>query len=134
MNDRQRERFLDEVHRQSGTLGKRIPETLTVQGEAIDLNAFVFECKRLDTVPESECDRIEEVKRRLKRERLERIHRIERDEISCEEGERLVESIRGIDRAYNALDGLDSPKIGEEIRQEKLDDARELMALVRLGQ
>ncbi|KZN25332.1 hypothetical protein A4G99_02170 [Haladaptatus sp. R4] len=133
MNERQRERLLDEVDRPSGTIGKRIPEKITIQGTTVDLNAFVFECKRLETIPDGERDRIEEVKRQLKRERLERKHRIERDDISYVEGEQLVESIRGIDRAYNALEGLDSPSIGEQMRRKKLDDARELMTLVRLG-
>ncbi|MFB6242921.1 MAG: DUF5788 family protein, partial [Halobaculum sp.] len=47
-----------------------------------------------------------------------------------EEGERLVESIHGIDRALTALDGVDGPDIDEQVRQQKLSNARELVSLI----
>lgn len=131
MDDEQREQLLGRIRRPSGTLGKKVPETLTIQGTTIDLNEFVFECKRLDTIPEDERDRIDEMKRKLKRERLERKQQVTRDKISYEEGERLVRSIHGIDRALNALENLDSPSISEEMRQKKLENARELLSLIR---
>lgn len=131
MDDEKREQLLDRIRRPSGTLGKKVPETLTIQGTTIDLNEFVFECKRLDTISEDERDRIDKIQRKLKRERLERKQRIVRDDISYEEGEQLVQSIHGIDRALNALESLDSPSIGEEIRQKKLESARELLSLIR---
>ena len=131
MNDRQRRRLLDDVRRSSGALGKEMPDELAVQGTTIDVKAFVFECKRLDTVPDSERERVEEVKTMLRRERLERKQRVEREDITHEEGEELVESIHGIDRALDALEGLDTPEIGEELRQKELDDARELLSLIR---
>jgi hypothetical protein len=130
MNDEQRRRLLGRVQRPSGTVGEDIPEEITVQGTELDLNEFVFGCKRLDSIPESERERIEAVKRKLKRERLERKQRIADADVSYAEGERLVRTIRGIDRAVNALEGLDSPDIGEELRQKKLEDARELLEIV----
>ncbi|WP_227353259.1 DUF5788 family protein [Haladaptatus salinisoli] len=133
MNEQERRRLLDRLRRPSGTVGKKMPDELTLGGTTIDLNAFVFECKRLDTIPEDERERIEEMKTELKRERLERKQRIARDDISFEEGERLVESVIGIDRAHNALAGLDAPSIEEEMRRKKLDDARELLTLIRRG-
>ncbi len=133
MNEQERQRLLDRIRRPSGTIGKKMPDELTILGTTVDLNAFVFECKRLDTIPEDERERVEEMKMELKRERLERKHRVARDDISFEEGERLVESIIGIDRAHNALAGLDTPSIEEEMRQKKLDDARELLTLIRQG-
>ncbi len=71
------------------------------------------------------------MKTKLKRERLARKQRIEREEITEEEGERLVRSIHGIDRALTALEGLDTPNIEEEMRLKKLEDARELLSLIR---
>lgn len=130
MNERQRRQLLERTRRPSATLGGEIPEEITVQGTTVDLNQFVFECKRLETIPEDERERIEEVKTKLRRERLERKRRIERDEIRYEEGERLVRTIHGIDRALNALEGLDSPDIEEQIRRKKIEDARELLALL----
>ncbi|WP_226480906.1 DUF5788 family protein [Natrinema amylolyticum] len=130
MNDRKRQRLLDRIRRPSGTLGEDLPDEITVQGTAIDLTEFVFECKRLETISEDERNHIEETKRQLKRERLARKQRIARDDISEEEGDRLVRSIHGLDRALNALEGLDEPSVSEKIRQKKLEDARELQSLI----
>ena len=47
-----------------------------------------------------------------------------------EEGERFVESIHGIDRALTALDGVDGPDIDEQVRQQRLSNARELVSLL----
>lgn len=131
MKDRRRQRLIDKIRRPSGTIGEEIPDEITVQGTTIDLNEFVFECERLDTIPDTEHDRIDEMRTKLQRERLERKHRIARDDISYEEGELLVGSIYGIDRALNALEGLDSPGLEEELRRKKLEDARELLSLIR---
>lgn len=130
MNERQRERLLDRIERPSRTIGEEIPEQLSVLGTTIDLKEFVFECNRLETIPEDEQDRIEEMKRDLRRERLARKHRIARDDISYEEGERIARSIHGIDRAVNALESIDSPGIDEELRQKRIEDAKELLALL----
>lgn len=131
MNERQRRRLLGRIRRPSGTLGEEIPDELTVQGTTIDVKEFVFDCDRLESIPETERDRIEEVKRQLRRERLERKQRVARAEITYDEGKRLVESIHGIERALDALEGLDSPDIEEQLRQKKLEDARELLSLIR---
>lgn len=133
MNERQRRELLDQIQRSSKTIGKEIPDELAVQGTTIDLKEFVFECNRLGTIPEDERDRIEAMKKKLKRERLDRKQRLRDEDITYEEGERLVHSIHGIDRALNALEGLDSPDIEEQLRQKKLEDARELLSLIDLG-
>lgn len=130
MNDRQRQRLLDRTRRQSKTIGMEIPEQLTVQGTTIDLKEFVFRCKRLQTIPADERERIDEMKRQLQRERLKRKQRLSREDLSYEDGEQLVRSIHGIDRALNALDGLDEPDIGEQLRQKRIEDAREVLALL----
>ncbi|WP_436909835.1 DUF5788 family protein [Halosimplex marinum] len=130
MNDRERQRLLDATRRQSGTIGERIPETVTVEGEELPLREFVFECKRLEGVPESERERIEETKRRLQRERLSRKQRIADGDITREEGEALVDEIRGLDRAINALEGLDEPDYGEQLRRKKIRDAEKLLSLI----
>ncbi|MFH5797067.1 DUF5788 family protein [Haladaptatus sp. CMAA 1911] len=134
MNERQRRRLLDRIQRPSATVGKQMVDELTIQGTTIDVQEFVFECKRLEAIPESERAAVEEMKTKLKRERLARKQRIEREEMTEEEGERLVRSIHGIDRALNALEGLDSPSIEEEMRLKKLKDARELLSLIRQSQ
>jgi len=131
MNDRERQQRLEQLRRPAGSVGREMPDELTVQGTTIDVTEFVFECKRLDAVPGSQRERLEEVETELRRERLERKQRLEREDLTLAEGEELVDSIHGIDRALNALDGLDEPDIGEALRRKKLEDARELLALMQ---
>jgi hypothetical protein len=130
VNDRQRERLLDRVRRPSSAIGAEMPDEITVEGRTVDLRELLFECDRLEAIPESERERLEAAKAALRRERLERKQRIARDEVDYEEGERLVGVIRGLDRALTALEGLDEPDIGEELRQKRLEDARELLTLI----
>jgi tRNA pseudouridine-54 N-methylase len=129
MDESQRRELLGRIRSPSGALGEDVPDRIEIQGATLDLKEFVFECKRLEAIPPEERERIEETKRALRRERLERKRRIEDGEITCEEGEELVRSIHGIDRAINALEGLDEPDIGEQLRRKELEDASALLAL-----
>jgi tRNA pseudouridine-54 N-methylase len=133
MKDSERRRLLSKVQRRSGTVGGDIPDELTVQGGTVDVKAVLFVCDDLDGIPESERERVESLKRALKRERLQRKQRLERESLSVAEGEAIVRRVRGIDRALNALEGLDSPGIGEQLRQKQLEDAEELRALMDLA-
>lgn len=130
IGERKRQRLLDKSRRQSGTIGVELPDTVTVQGTEVDLTEFVFECQRLEAIPEDERERIETVKNRLRRERLARRQRIAEDDITEEEGERLVDSIRGLDRAITALEGLDEPSYTEQLRRKQIEDAEKLLSLI----
>lgn len=130
MDTETRRDLLHEVRRPSGTVGKDLPDELDVQGTTIDVREFVFACGDLDTIPEAERERIDEVETQLRRERLQRKQRLEDGDITEDEGEELVRSIHGLDRALTAIEGLDTPDIEEELRQKKLADARELLALL----
>jgi len=121
----ERKGLLERVEREGATVGASIPETVSVQGRDIDLREFVFEIKRRDTVPAGERDRVEQAKTNLRRERLQRKERLEEADISFEEGERLVESIIGIDRALNALESLGATNLeAEEQAKEAADQKR----------
>lgn len=133
MKERTRRRLLEKLRRPSGTVGGDVPDELTVQGGSVDVKAFLFECERLDAIPAAERERLESLKRSLKRERLSRKRRLESEDISVEEGEAIVRSVRGIDRALNALEGLDSADIEEQLRRKQLEDAEELRALMDLA-
>ena len=134
IDDGTRRRLLSEVNKPSGTVGQSMPDELDVQGATVDLTEFVMECSRLDTVPESERERIEEVTNGLRRERLTRKRRLENEPIDEETSEELVEEIHGIERAINALEGLDRPDVEEQLREMDVEDAREVMTLVnRMG-
>lgn len=130
MNDETRQNLLGRVERPSQTIGEAIPDEICVQGNTLELRELVFECKRLETVSTERREQIEDLKRTLQRERLERKQRIEREDISEADGQQLVRSIHGIDRALNALESLDRPDIGEQLRQKQIEDANKLISLI----
>jgi hypothetical protein len=121
----QRKQLLERITRESSTLGVDIPERIEVQDEEVELQQFVFEIKRRETVPAGERERVEQAKRNLRRERLERKQLIEEGEIPFEEGDRLADSIIGIDRALEGLESLGHEDVQEEAeRQEAMDTKR----------
>jgi hypothetical protein len=121
----QRKQLLERVDRESSTVGVDIPERIDVQGEEVELQEFVFEIKRRETVPPGERDRVEQAKKNLRRERLERRQKIEEGDISFEEGEEIAEGIIGIDRALEALENLGHEDVQAEAdRQEAMDQKR----------
>lgn len=124
-------RLLERLDREGSTIGSRIPERIEVGGEPFDLREFVFEIKRLDAVPPGEHERVERAKRSLRRERLARRRTIEAGEVSYEEGERLAESILGIDRALNALDSLDPTPLEAEAEAREAADRKRWVSFLK---
>ncbi|WP_096390622.1 DUF5788 family protein [Halopenitus persicus] len=125
MKEYRRKQLLERVNREAATIGASIPETIEVQGEPIDLREFVFEIKRRETVPPGERERVEQAKRNLRRERIERLDRIEAGEVSYETGAELADAIIGIDRALDALESLEPADVEAEAeRQDAVDTKR----------
>lgn len=125
MKEYERKQLLERVNRESATIGADIPEEITVQNEQINLREFVFEIKRRDTVPAGERDRVEQAKRNLRRERLDRLEPIEENEVDYTIGENLAASIIGIDRALDALEQLRPADLESETdRQQAMDQKR----------
>jgi len=120
----QRKQLLERVGRDGSTVGAAIPETISVQGEQLDLQTFVFEINRRETIPPGERERVDKAKRTLRRERVERLERIEKNEVSYEDGETLAESIIGIDRALNALDQLEAVDLEAEAERQSTADQK----------
>ena len=121
----ERKQLLERIGRESATLGVDIPERIEVQGTAVDLQEFVLEIKRRETVPAGERERVEQAKKNLRRERLDRKERIEDGDIPFEEGEREADAIVGIDRALEALESLGREDVEAEAeRQEAMDKKR----------
>jgi len=127
----ERKQLLERVNREGATVGAEIPDEIDVQGEEIALREFVFEIKRRDTVPKGERDRVEEAKKNLRRERLQRLQRIEDGDVSYEEGERLAESIVGIDRALNALEQLRPVDLEQEAEVQQTADRKRWMRFLK---
>ncbi|WP_227354863.1 DUF5788 family protein [Haladaptatus salinisoli] len=131
MKGYERKQLLERVDREGATIGATIPEAITVQGEDINLREFVFEIKRRETIPPGERDRVDRAKSNLRRERLQRRQRLENEDISREEGERLVESIIGIDRALNALESLGPTDLEAEERAKETADKKRWMSFLK---
>ena len=127
----ERKQLLERVNREGATVGATIPETTDVQGEEVDLREFVFEIKRRDTVPPGERDRVERAKKNLRRERLQRVQRIENGEVTYEEGERIAESVIGIDRALNALEQLQPVDLEGEANRKEAADRKRWMSFLK---
>ena len=124
MQEYQRKQLLERVGRDGSTVGAQIPESIEVQGEELDLRTFVFEIKRRETIPPGERERVEQAKRNLRRERVDRLELIEDNEVSYERGEGLAESIIGIDRALNALDQLEPVDLEAEAERKQAADTK----------
>jgi len=120
----ERKQLLERIDREGATVGADIPEEITVQGETVELRSFVFEIKRRETVPPGERDRVERAKKNLRRERLGRRQQIEDGDIPVEEGERLAESIIGIDRALTALEQLEPVDLEAKAQAQETADKK----------
>lgn len=131
MNEIERKQLLERIEREAATVGASIPDTITVQDEPVELRSFVFEVKRRDTVPPGDRERVAQAKKNLRRERLQRKQRLERADLSREEGEALVESIVGIDRALNALESLQPTDIERENERAAAADRKRWMNFLK---
>lgn len=131
MREFERKQLLERIEREGATVGASIPDRITVQGEEIDLQEFVFEIRRRETVPAGERDRVEKAKKNLRRERLQRKQKIEEGDITFEEGEELVDAIIGIDRALNALEQLGRIDLENEAKAQEAADRKRWMKFLR---
>jgi hypothetical protein len=123
----ERKQLLERIEREGATIGADIPDRITVQGEEVELQQFVFEIKRRETVPSGERERVERAKRNLRRERLQRKQRLEEGDITLEEGKTLVDDVVGIDRALNALEQLGPVDVEREADAQKAADRKRWM-------
>lgn len=131
MQEYQRKQLLERIDREGATLGVDIPDRIEIQGEEVELREFVFEIKRRETVPAGERERVEQAKRNLRRERLERKERIEEGAIPFEEGERLADAIVGIDRALEALESLGPESVEAEAKRQQAADKKRWMDFLK---
>jgi hypothetical protein len=133
MREYERKQLLERVEREGSTLGADIPEEIEVQGETVELHQFVFEIKRRDKVPPGEREKVEEAKKNLRRERLQRKQRLEDEEsdLTFEAGEELVTSIIGIDRALEALQSLGPSSIEQEAQAKEAADKKRWMKFLK---
>ena len=127
----ERKQLLERIEREGATVGADIPDEITVQDEEIDLRSFVFEIQRRETVPRGERERVEQAKKNLRRERLQRKQLLEDGEVSYERGETLADAIIGIDRALNALEQLGPANLEAEARAQEQADKKRWMSFLQ---
>ncbi|WP_232700993.1 DUF5788 family protein [Halobacterium wangiae] len=125
MREYERKQLLERVDREGATIGASIPEEIDLQGESFALQPFVFEVKKHDSVPAALREEVEETKKLLRRERVQRRERLEEADITREDGEEIVAVLVGIDRALNALESLGRTSIEAEAKaSERADQKR----------
>lgn len=136
MHEYERKQLLERVRREAATVGAEIPDTIEIDGESLDLSAFVFETRRQETVPPDQRERVEAVKTKLRRERTRRVDRLESGTLSYDEGETLAESIVRIDRALHALEDLEPADVEAERQTATTADRKRWMRFLQkaLGQ
>lgn len=126
MKPSRRDRLLERIDRDGATVGASIPETLTVGDETVQLGAFVHDAAAGSVDPE----RVREVIRGLRAERNRRRSRIESGEPSRADGEQLVDSILGIDRALTMLESDGETDIEAEAEQQRRADQKRWLSFV----
>jgi hypothetical protein len=136
MKPYEREGLIERVEREGATVGATIPEAVSVQGREMALREFVFETRKKDGVAPDERETLQQAKRNLRRERVERRSRLEDDEMTLEEGEALAASIVGIDRALHALNDLGPTDLAGEAKASEAADQKRWMSFLKqaLGQ
>lgn len=120
----ERERLLERIDREGATVGATIPEKIEVAGDPFPLKEFIFEVKRLESVPPEKQEEVDEAKILLRRERRDRRETLEVGEVPVERGEELAEAVIGIDRALNALESLGSTDLAAEAQAKKAADTK----------
>ena len=127
----ERRQLLERIQREGATVGTSIPETIEVAGEPLALAEFVFEVKKMDTVPQEKREEVAEAKTLLRRERLRRKQQLEEADITLEEGETIASEIVGIDRALNALESLGPTDLEAEVEATKAADTKRWFSFLR---
>ncbi|MXR22232.1 DUF5788 family protein [Halobacterium bonnevillei] len=131
MREFERKQLLERVDREAATVGASIPTVVDLQGEEFELREFVFEVKQAESVPADRREDVEEAKKLLRRERLQRRQRLEDGNVTREEGERLVEGIIGLDRALNALESLGTTNLEAEMEASERADKKRWFSFLK---
>lgn len=122
MDDADRRELLERANRQSATIGQKLPETITVGDDKLPLEEFLIETRKVEGIPDDAKVVVRETEQELTGERERLIDQLKSAPIDREEGEAIVETIVGIDRALNALRSLRRDGFAAEARTATLDD------------
>ncbi|APW97109.1 hypothetical protein CHINAEXTREME_04700 [Halobiforma lacisalsi AJ5] len=134
MDESERQELLEDVNRQSATVGRSIPDTLTVGDEELPLEEFLIETRKVDGIPDDLKPLVRDTQRKLSQERERLVERLESEPLEREAAEEIADTIVGIDRALNALRSLRRDGFAAETKSASLDDHKrwvEFMQSVR---
>lgn len=122
MDEAERRELLERVNRQSATIGRDIPDSITIGDEDVPLDEFLIETREVKGIPEDVKPLVREAQRTLSEERERLVERLESEPLDREEAEELADTIVGVDRALNALRSLRGSGFAAEARSSTIDD------------
>ena len=125
MDEEKRKKLLREIDRSSATVGRRVPDTITIDDRELDLGEFLVEIRKVDKIPDDKQELVAKARRTLSAERATLRERLETDDLSETEAEELAERIIGIDRALHALRTVRSAGFGEASRSRDVTDSKQ---------
>lgn len=121
VSDERRTELLERISRRGSTIGERIPDEVTIDGQEIALRSFVWETKKQGVVPPDKRDSVQRVRSTLKGERDRLKERLRDEPLSAAEAESTADTIVGLDRAISALKSLREPDLEQHAHEEYVD-------------
>jgi predicted Rdx family selenoprotein len=125
-----REELLDRIARRGSTIGQRIPEAVTIEGQEIALRSFVWETKKQGVVPPDKRESVQRVRATLNCERDRLKERLRDDPLTTEEAESIADTIVGLDRAITALKSLREPDLQKHAHEEYIESNKRWMNFI----
>jgi hypothetical protein len=131
VEDYERKRLLERIERDGATVGHRLPERITVDGDPFELRGFVTDVGTTEQVTPEQREAVEEARVQLRRERNDRVDRIEHGNVTVEEAEDLADTVVGIDRALNALERLEDADLEAEAERAEQAEKKRWFSFLR---
>ena len=130
VSEKRRSELLDRISKRGATIGEKIPEEVTIDGQTIPLRSFVWETKKQGVVPPEKRESVREVRSTLNQERTRLKERLRNEDLSPQAAEELADTIVGIDRAISALKNLREPDLQQHTHQEYVESNRRWMNFI----
>jgi len=124
VSEKRREELLARVKRRTATIGQRIPESITIDGDPFELRTFVMETKSQGAIPPERRESVREVRNTLTRERNRRLKRLKNDTLTETEATDLADTILGLERALTALGNLSEPSFEQRSEDAAIEGTR----------
>lgn len=116
--------YLDQIDRESSTIGIEIPDEIEVQDQVIPLKSIVFDVCSDGDVPDQYDMNIDDIKVSLRREKNRMVDMIESGNVDQSQAEDLVEKSKQIDRALNAMKNPIDGDLESRIKRREAQDKK----------